>query len=80
MQTALPLEQAEIGDFERFAPAEQFASHIGIVSQDGSRGQKKHILERKKGQSPDIIAHTDRGSENIRQKLAGMDNHGKQNV
>ena len=109
-QTALTLV-VEIGDFERFATAEQFASYIGLVPGEDSSGQKKRIgsitkegnsrvrlvlteaakaikrsnpfnkskriLERQKGQSPDIIAYADRGSKRIRQKMARMDDHGK---
>ena len=109
-QTALTLV-VEIGDFGRFATAEQFASYIGLVPGEDSSGQKKRIgsitkegnsrvrlvlteaakaikrsnpfnkskriLERQKGQSPEIIAYADRGSKRIRQKMARMDNHGK---
>ena len=109
-QTALTLV-VEIGDFERFATAEQFASYIGLAPGEDSSGQKKRIgsitkegnsrvrlvlteaakaikrsnpfnkskriLERQKGQSPDIIAYADRGSKRIRQKMARMDDHGK---
>ena len=109
-QTALTLV-VEIGDFERFATAEQFASYIGLVPGEDSSGQKKRIgsitkegnsrvrlvlteaakaikrsnpfnkskriLERQKGQSPEIIAYADRGSKRIRQKMARMDLHGK---
>ena len=109
-QTALTLV-VEIGDFERFATAEQFASYIGLVPGEDSSGQKKRIgsitkegnsrvrlvlteaakaikrsnpfnkskriLERQKGQSPDIVAYADRGSKRIRQKMARMDQHGK---
>ena len=39
--------------------------------------ERECILERQKGQSPDIIAYADRGSKRIRQKMARMDNHGK---
>ena len=41
-QTALTLV-VEIGDFERFATAEQFASYIGLVPGEDSSGQKKRI-------------------------------------
>lgn len=109
-QTALTLV-VEIGDFERFATAEQFASYIGLVPGEDSSGQKKRtgsitkegnsrvrvvlteaakaikrsspyhkskrILERQKGQSPEIIAYADRGSKRIWQKMMRMDSHGK---
>ena len=40
-------------------------------------GKSKRIIARQKGQSPEIIAYADRGSKRIRQKMARMDQHGK---
>ena len=39
--------------------------------------KSKRILERQKGQSPEIIAYADRGSKRIWQKMMRMDSHGK---
>ena len=47
------------------------------IKRSNPSNKSKRILERQKGQSSEIIAYADRGSKRIRQKMARMDNHGK---
>ena len=47
------------------------------IKRSSPYNKSKRILDRQKGQSPEIIAYADRGSKRIRQKMARMDNHGK---
>ena len=87
-QTALTLV-VEIGDFERFAIAEHFASYIGLVPGEDSSGQKKRIGSITKEENSKVrLVLTEAAkaikrsnpfnkSKRIRQKMARMDNRGK---
>ena len=85
-QTALTLVVDSSGQKKRTGSiTKEGNSRVRVVLTEAAKAIKrsspyhksKRILERQKGQSPEIIAYADRGSKRIRQKMARMDNHGK---
>ncbi|MFC5631569.1 transposase, partial [Streptococcus caledonicus] len=106
----------EIGDFNRFATAQQVASYLGLTPSENSSGEKdrkggitkagnshvrrllieatqsiakgrvghksKNLKKRQNGNSPEVIAYTDRANERLRRRYYKLvlSNNKKQNV
>ena len=63
----------EVGDFQRFASAQNFASYLGLVPGEDSSGDGQTRLGiTKAGNSPQVIAYADKANERLRRRYYKM--------